>query len=221
MMSIVYTLCKPENIHTVDESGLEYFGCDQNWYQSKWQQMAGCGPSTAATLLLYLQRSRRIDLPVHVFEQKDCLLLMEAVWSHVTPTQNGIYLIEQFCTGIQSFARSHGFALDCHSIDIPEQITARPDLPAMVAFISQGLESDSPIAFLNLSNGAVSNLEEWHWVTIVALETDDLLDQVMVTIFDGDKSDQVDLKRWYETTIDGGALIYLEPSSEQPASPEG
>ena len=227
-MTTVHTLSKLDTIHTVDQSGLEYFGCDQNWYTSKWQKMSGCGPSTASTLLLYLQKSGRIDLPIHVLEQKDCALLMEDVWSHVNPTQNGIYLVEQFCAGIQSFAHSHGFELDCHSLDIPESIESRSGLADAVAFIIRGLAQDCPIAFLNLSNGAVSNLEEWHWVTIVALETDadlatsenlltdDRLDagdhqaQVLVTIFDGDKSDTIDFKLWYQTTTDGGALIYLD-----------
>lgn len=209
-MTVLHELRHLENIHVVDHSGLEYFGCDQNWYASKWQQMSGCGPSTAATLLLYLQKSGKIDLPVHGFEQKDCMLLMETVWFHVTPTQDGIYLIDQFCSGIQSFAHTYEFSLDCQSLEIPERTESRPELANVVAFITCGLDHDCPIAFLNLSNGAVNNLEEWHWVTIVALETDDTQDQVSVTIFDGDKSDTIDFKRWYQTTIDGGALIYLD-----------
>lgn len=211
-MNTLHALKKLENIHAVDRSGLEYFGCDQNWYASEWQKISGCGPSTASTVLLYLQKSGRINLPIQVMEQKDCALLMEAVWSHVTPTPNGIYLVEQFCSGIRSFAQAHGFSLNCHSLDIPENKADRPDLANVVAFIAQGLDQDSPIAFLNLGRGDVNNLEEWHWVTIVALEKDARLDHVLVTIFDGDKSDSVDFKQWLETTADGGALIYLDPA---------
>ena len=209
-MIVTHELRHLENIHVVDHAGHEYFGCDQNWYSSEWQQMSGCGPSTASTLLLYLQKSGRIDLPVHVFEQKDCKLLMEAVWTHVTPTQDGIYLIEQFCDGIQSFARSHGFSLDCQALNIPERTSLRPELTDVISFIAYGLDQDCPVAFLNLSSGEVNNLEAWHWVTIVGLETDERQDQVFVTIFDGDKSDKIDFKRWYQTTIDGGALIFLD-----------
>jgi hypothetical protein len=209
-MKVIHGLRHLENIHVVNHSGQEYFGCDQNWYSSEWQQMSGCGPSTASTLLLYLQKSGRVDFPIHGLEQKDCKLLMENVWSHITPTQDGIYLVEQFCTGIQSFASSHRFSLDCQSLEIPESIELRPELADVVGFIACGLDQDCPIAFLNLSKGAVINLEEWHWVTIVALETDEKQDQVFVTIFDGDKSDKIDFKCWYQTTIDGGALIYLD-----------
>lgn len=198
-----------ETIHAVDHSGLEYFGCDQNWFASEWQKMSGCGPSTAATLLLYLQKTGRIELPVRVNEQKDCMLLMDAVWSHVTPTPDGIYLIEQFCAGIQSFAASHDLVLQCHSLGIPDKNTSQPPLQDIVEFISTGLELDCPIAFLNLSSGSVSNLEEWHWVTVVALETDTEQDRTWITIFDGDKSDKIDFQQWYLTNTDGGALIYL------------
>lgn len=208
-MKIAYTLRNLENIHVVDQSGFEYFGCDQNWYESAWQQMSGCGPSTAATLLLYLQKSGQIDLPIHVMQQKDCRLLMDEVWSHVTPTEDGIYLIEQFCSGIQRFASSQAITLECHTLGIPERKNQRPELAEAVTFIINGLAQNSPIAFLNLCNGEVDNLEEWHWVTIVALETDENQEQVLVTIFDGDKSETIDFKRWLQTTDDGGALIFL------------
>ena len=205
------SLRHPENIHPANPAGGEYFGCDQNWYKTKWQQLSGCAPSTAATLLLYLQKAHRINLPMEVFEKKDCLLLMETVWNHVTPTPDGIYLSEQFCGGIQSFAQVHGFRPGCHSVDIPPDSQPRPEFMAIVDFVAEGLALDSPVAFLNLSNGGVANLEEWHWVTIVALETDAAADQANVRIFDGDKSDLIDFKLWYETTVEGGALVYLVP----------
>lgn len=199
-----------ENIHAKDQSGQEYFGCDQNWYASEWQKKSGCGPTTAATLLLYLQKSGRINLPVNVLEQKDCMLLMESVWAHVTPTQDGIYLIEHFCSGVQSFAAANGFALNCHSLGITDDAAAKQGMNDAVEFIKKGLTDDCPIAFLNLCNGDVCNLEGWHWVTIVALESDDEYDQITVTIFDGDKSEKIDFKSWYQTTTGGGALVYFE-----------
>ena len=205
------SLQHPEMIRAMDPSDGEYFGCDQNWFSSDWQQQAGCGPSTAATLLLYLHKTRQMPLPVEVYAKKDCLLLMEEVWSHVTPTPDGIYLIEQFCSGIASFADGHGLRLQCHSLDIPDNDGLRPGLEAVVQFIVQGLENDSPIAFLNLSNGEVADLEEWHWVTMVSLEADEASQTVQAEIFDGDTAKVIDFKLWYQTTVEGGALIYLLP----------
>ena len=206
-----YSLRHPESIHPADPAGGEYFGCDQNWYKRKWQRLSGCAPSTAATILLYLHKSRRINLPMEVFEKKDCLLLMETVWDHVTPTPDGIYLSEQFCRGIQSFAQAYGFKPGCRSVDIPPDSQQRPGLETIIGFVAEGLAQDSPVAFLNLSSGLVGNLEEWHWVTIIALETDELQEQAHVRIFDGDRSEIIDFKLWYETTVEGGALVYLAP----------
>ena len=106
-------------------------------------------------------------------------------------------------------ASSQAITLECHTLGIPERKHPRPELADAVLFIVNGLTQNSPIAFLNLCNGEVDNLEEWHWVTVVALETDENQDQVLVTIFDGDKSETIDFKRWLQTTGDGGALIYL------------
>ena len=196
-------------IHAADPSGPEYFGCDQNWYGTEWQRMSGCGPSTASTLLLYLQRTGRIKLPIQVNEQKDCPLLMDQVWEHVTPTPNGIYRAEQFCQGIESFAGQHGFSLQCQTMLISPAQAKRPPLESAARFIIKALEQDSPVAFLNLCNGAVPNLEEWHWLTLVALNADDDFSEVFVTVFDGDKSDIIDFGNWLKTTTEGGALVFL------------
>jgi hypothetical protein len=209
-MSIFHSLNSVSCIHKTDPSGLEYFGCDQNWYTTHWQRIAGCGPSTAATLLHYLQKTGRIELPIQVVEQRDCRLLMDSVWDHVTPTSDGIYCIEQFCQGIDSFARSNGFQVTCHSLDIEAETAARPAIAEVQAFVAAALDHDCPVAFLNLCRGTVDNLEEWHWVTIVALEEDLENQQVFVSYFDGDRSERINFSQWIETTDEGGALIYLE-----------
>jgi len=204
-----YELPHVDQIHASDSSGPEYFGCDQNWYGTEWQRMSGCGPSTASTLLLYLQKTGRISLPIQINEQKDCRLLMDQVWEHVTPTSNGIYRAEQFCQGLRSFAGQHGFALHCQTLPISPTPSKRPTLATVTEFIINALEQDSPVAFLNLCNGEVSNLEEWHWLTLVALQTNDDFSDVTVTVFDGDKADTIDFASWLRTTTEGGALVYI------------
>lgn len=201
-------------IHRVDAAGDEYFGCDQNWFRTEWQQMAGCGPSTAATLLMYLKENGRIHLPMDILAKQDCLLLMEVVWNHVTPTPNGIYLIEQFCGGIESFAAFHELHIDCRALSIPAEGQSRPLLADAINFMIEALTLDTPIAFLNLCNGDVEDLEEWHWVTLVALETDPDHTEAIATLFDGDKSSRFDFARWHETTHGGGALVYFLAGSE-------
>ena len=42
----------------------------------------------------------------------------------------------------------------------------------MINFVRLGLDQDCPVAFLNLSNGRLTNLDSWHWVTITGLLAD-------------------------------------------------
>ena len=95
-------------------------------------------------------------------------------------------------------------------MDIPDKRMSRPALSSVVDFIAKGLDSDCPIAFLNLSNGKVSNLDRWHWVTIVGLETDQDNNHVSAQIFDGGKEFEIDLKLWYETTTLSGGFVFFE-----------
>ncbi|HHU12061.1 MAG TPA: hypothetical protein GXZ64_02390 [Clostridiaceae bacterium] len=202
-------------LHVRDKAGMEYYGCNQEWYSSIWRRLAGCGPSVAATLLLYLQRAGQVDFPVTGYEKKDCLGLMEDVWTHVTPTIRGVNTGEIFCSGIRSFAAANGFTVDCEIVNVPKCKHSRPLFLDLVSFIGDGLNRDCPVAFLNLHNGKVKSLEAWHWVTVVSLEADDSR-RATLTVFDGDKSAELDLALWFETTKKGGAFVYLK-RSEQPA----
>lgn len=205
-----FSLRNPDSIHILDNSGNIFFGCDQEWFKSHWQRLSGCGPSVASNLLLYLHRAKCISLPVDVNNQSDCIKLMEVVWSHVTPTLKGIYMLQQFYNGVHSFTQAHGYSLEGFSLDIPKKNTERPVLSAIVDFIAEGLLHDCPVAFLNLSNGMVSNLDKWHWVTIVALKTDQNNSYVFAKVYDAAESIIIDLKLWYETTSLGGGFVFFK-----------
>ncbi len=30
-----------------------YFGGNQEWFETKWRRMSGCGPTTASTIIMY------------------------------------------------------------------------------------------------------------------------------------------------------------------------
>ena len=210
MDDLFYSLRNPDNLHIMDSLGDISFGCNQEWYSSDWQRSSGCGPSVASNIMLYMHRSKTISLPQEVNNKSECTKLMETVWDHVTPTNKGIYLLAQFCDGLHSFIRSNGYMFESFSLNIPDKNKERPELPAIVHFIAQGLINDCPIAFLNLSNGMISNLDRWHWVTIVSLETDQNNSKVLVNIYDGEESINIDLKFWYETTTLGGGFVYFQ-----------
>lgn len=211
----IVSLKNLSSLTIADNAGNNHFGCSQEWYGSKWKRMAGCGPSTATNLLLYLHRTKSIKLALELNDQEGCIKLMEAVWHYVTPTFKGVHTAKQFYNGLHRFAKANGFELSSFSLTIPKQCSLRLEFSAVVEFIRQGLILNSPVAFLNLSNGMVKNLDSWHWVTIVSLKTQE--DDVFVQVYDGAKAFDINLKLWYETTTAGGGFVYVNPVLTAPS----
>jgi hypothetical protein len=207
----ILTLRHLECIHPADPSEGGYFGCDQNWYPTDWQRTAGCAPTTISTILAYLQASGRIVLPTPILRRADCLPLMETVWDHVTPSEDGVSRIEPFCEGIGRFAQANGIALSCRSLAVPPAGLPRPTSAVAADFIREALAGDSPVAFLNLDSGQVGNLEDWHWVTVVGMEESAEEPRIRLRVYDGDREETVDYGLWHRTTAEGGALVYLLP----------
>ena len=183
-------------------------GCNQDWYRSSWQRRAGCGPTTATNLLIYHQRAGRLDLAQELITEADGLALMEQVWHYVTPSAMGVHTPGIFHAGLKKFFKTRGISLQSQALLIPRKKDLRPKLGDVVDFIRKGLELDSPVAFLNLSNGSVRQLDKWHWVTITAIDDSDL-PRVEIEIYDNLNRFSIDLREWYETTHLGGGFVYL------------
>lgn len=214
-------LRSPELLHLEDANGNRSHGFNQEWYGSEWQRRAGCGPCVAANLLLYLHRTRRLVLPFTLDNRTDLLAFMEAVWVHVTPTAMGLHTLKRFCGGVHAFLYAHAVPLDCRTFGVSRRRGARPPFEALAGFIAEGLRSDGPVAFLNLSNGTVRNLEPWHWVTLVAIGDDPSADAFPAEIYDGEQAIRVDLRQWYNTTTLGGGFLYLAGGSGGPGCTAG
>jgi hypothetical protein len=76
------------------------------------------------------------------------------------------------------------------------------------AFLDEALAQDLPVAFLNLCNGDEANLDEWHWVTIIALVRDDSGQALLAEVLDGGTVKRIDIEKWYaSTTRDGGFVV--------------
>ena len=64
---------------------------------------------------------------------------------------------------------------------------------------------------LGLFNGKVSELDRWHWVTIIGM------DGPMVHILDSGREFPIDLSLWYETTKKRGGFVAVLPAEGQAA----
>lgn len=185
-----------------------HVGGSQEWYPEKWQRMSGCGPTAAANLIWYLARSQagmQSLCDVGDADRTHFLTLMEAMFTFVTPGKGGVNRADLFVKGVIGYGQVHGVALSAKVLEIPMMSRRRPTLAQMREFLLTALDGDKPVAFLNLSNGRLKNLEGWHWVTIMGLDTETMVAQIS----DQGRILDIALHTWLKTSALGGAMVYL------------
>jgi len=185
-----------------------YYGCDQEWFSKKWQRISGCGPTTASNIIHYI-KNREIS---SCFSKDYCLDLMKEVWKYVTPTLKGVNTTKMFSECFLSYADDNGIDAKARICDVPKEKFSRPELQKIVKFIEEGLTKDSPVAFLNLCNGEESNLDRWHWVTVVSIEYDEVEGKAFAGILDQGLVKKIDISLWLRTTTLGGGFVYFVAS---------
>lgn len=194
-----------------DLSHKTYYGCDQQWYTKRWQRLSGCGPTVATNIIYYLLHRGEVYSGSNSCNGKaHWMSLMDEIWQYVTPTFRGIPNTKLFYEGIVKYSKAKAMNLMYSYCDIPKDKSSRPAFQEVIKFIDRGLSKDTPVAFLNLCNGDEKKLDEWHWVTIVSLEYPEEASSAFVEILDAGAILKVDLALWYETTKQGGGLVFVE-----------
>ena len=112
---------------------------------------------------------------------------MVRVWDYVTPRFHGLNRPELMVEGMAAYAASRGVPLSPALLAFPAARTKRPPWEEVADFVRRSLARDCPVAFLNLHNGRVKELDWWHWVTIIRLT--------------------IDFHLWYETTRRRGGFV--------------
>lgn len=184
------------------------YGADQEWYGTEWQRKSGCGPTSCAHLLWYLSRTRLgcgALCPYDGFNRAGFVRLMEDVWQYITPGRMGVNSTSIFTRGAVRYAQDRGLHLHCRVLNIPLLQGDRPEFTQVAEFLECAFEDDLPVAFLNLSNGTLTNLENWHWVTLVAASGGKAM------MYDACERTEIDLETWLRTTRLGGGFVALEP----------
>lgn len=187
-----------------------YYGCHQNWYPLERQRIAGCGPTAAANLSLWLSESdpERWGVlgPDGTPDRGSMTRLMQAIWPFVTPRALGLYRAVWMTNGMPLFAKSRGIGLSMSALDIPDRKRQRPSAGALYDFISEALRRGSPVPFLNLNNGGVPGLDSWHWVTITGMDAA----RPIAVLSDAGQMKTVDLEQWLRMSTLGGAFVRAE-----------
>lgn len=185
-------------------------GYSQGWYPTDWQRTAGCGPTAACNILLYLSRDGSETPSRGPITRSGSLEAMEEAWRHVTPGEHGIPTARMLSEGILQYAGAKGIDILAHLMDIPQDAALRPAFSEVLGFIATALRSDVPVAFLNLCNGEVCNLDRWHWVTILSLDYQEDGTFAVVCVLDEGRLKDIDLRLWYDTTDRGGGFAYFQ-----------
>lgn len=191
-------------------NGGAYIGGSQEWYPERWQRMSGCGPTAAANLIWYLARSRpelQALCEVGTAGRDSFIRLMTEMFSYITPGMGGVNNYSVFTRGLLRYCEAHNANMNANCLEVASKPRSGPPLSLVCDYLTSALQSDLPAAFLNLTNGALANLESWHWVTIVALETDNML----ATVSDQGRTIDINLASWLETSMLGGAMVTLYP----------
>ncbi|MDP4128307.1 MAG: hypothetical protein Q8912_15420 [Bacillota bacterium] len=188
-----------------------FYGCHQAWYTTKWQRLAGCGPTVVSNIVHYLNCKRSdsgtTNLPL---TKSEALSLMEEVYQYVTPTLRGIPTTKLLYDDVLDYAKARALNMSLEILDVPKKRELRPLFRHLIAFLDKALSKDTPIAFLNLDNGAEKGLDSWHWVTIISLEYAADENTAIIRILDEGMIKKVDLALWFETTKLGGGFVSIE-----------
>jgi hypothetical protein len=199
-------LKQPELLEFTDADGQRRYGARQTWYEDDFQKKAGCGPTTAAHLACYLARANpgRARLPTAAPRRReDVLPLMREMWRYVRPRLLGVNDTGILAAGLERYAGEYGLPLQVRRLRIPLLPFLRPPAVRVGEFLAAALTADRPVAFLNLSNGRLANLDGWHWVTLVAARPAPL----SAVMYDNGARQEIDLALWLETTRLGGGFV--------------
>jgi len=132
---------------------------------------------------------------------------MDELWEFVTPTHEGIKTTRMFYEAVQKYIEIKGLNAVCYYCDIPEKVEMRAGIESVENFLKEAMKKDSPVAFLNLCNGQETDLERWHWVTIISIEAHENLGGLFAMILDEGKIKRINLGLWHETTKLGGGFV--------------
>lgn len=200
-------------LEITDGEGKLYYGADQSWFREPFQKKAGCGPTSAAHLIRYLARAHGgcsalcENTDKTVSAREEFLSLMQNLWSYITPGPMGVNKTGIFAKGAERYGVDRGVPLAARTLPVPTLPSLRPSPGQMASFLAAALEKDMPVAFLNLSNGSLANLDSWHWVTLVAFSPDSF----GALMYDNGSRREINLKEWLHTTLLGGGFVFLSP----------
>ncbi|MDR2486804.1 MAG: hypothetical protein LBD12_02455 [Clostridiales Family XIII bacterium] len=200
-----------------DASAAQYHGGDQHWFApgGQYRREAACGATTCANILAYFARTRPelsglAPKGADLSTRQGFLQHMKAVYPSLRPGLLGL-MPDGFREGAVGYAGKRGIGLRLETVTVPAMRGRRQGFAELARFLSDALGQDLPVAFLNLSNGGVHNLDSYHWVTLTALDEGTGEAQIV----DNGRHLPIALSTWLKKTTMGGAFVVLHPSLQR------
>lgn len=194
----------------INHNNSDYYGATQSWYSKPFRIQAGCGPTTASNLIIYMALNDANMKKLFSHDQlnyKNSTEMLEVIWNHVTPSLAGLYSIDSFKKGVEKYAASRGIELKGKTMPISFFKNKRIDILELSNFIEESLNNNRPVAFLNLSSGKVVNLSSWHWTLVMGIEKEQ--NTTLLVLFDEGEFKKIDLDTWLSTTkLKGGFVSF-------------
>lgn len=175
-----------------------YYGGNQDWYNSYIKRLSGCGPTTASTITMY--ELNKIEF--HNYSKLDFIELMNDLWKYITPGMMGVDTVEKYQKGYNKY-------LSDNKLDISKSKILYLDDSTILDienYLLEALNSNHPVAFLNLNNGSEKEIDSWHWTTIISLEK--INNNLFVEVCDEGYLKKVNLSSWFETSSRGSFIYY-------------
>ncbi len=192
-----------------DKLDVKYYGGSQEWYKSFWKRKAGCGPTTASTIVMY--ENRYSNIFDNNYNKKEFIDLMNNMWEYITPKEFGVNKTDIYINGFSRYIKENSIKLsDYKCINFMKNNLKDFSKKDVFIFLSEAIDNNHPVAFLNLDSGEEKALDSWHWVSIVGILFDEETDKLRVTIVDECVIKEIDLGLWLDTTSLGGGLVYYK-----------
>ncbi|WP_296954494.1 hypothetical protein [uncultured Dialister sp.] len=189
---------------TVKDNGIDHAGYDQEWYPEKRQKLAGCGPTAGSMMAAYIERKQQGKI---VATRDEALSVMLEIWKYATPRMHGLYKTRWLKEGLTEYMKERGLKGKVEALPIPSIRLLAPKLPKVAAFITEGLEADCPMGFLNLHSGDEPIPYHWHWMPLVKIEEKE--GEYYCTLWDEGKPHVFNLGSWLAKTKFGGGFVRI------------
>lgn len=196
---------------TVCEDGHYWLGGNSKWLGESLEN-SGSSATVSATITRYMSMTSPDFQPLFPSQSNykhDLLQLMEDFCAYLKPKKRGSLSLYPMNKALIDYGKDLDVEITTRQLDIPWFKYARPTIDQTVGFLRHALEQDIPVAWLSLHRGRISSMESPQWLIITGLSFEPN-GPIHCTYLDNGKERTIDLRLWFQTTLLGGGLIYID-----------